>query len=211
MCWNEDVSLNTFIFSFFVLILIIYNNKYTRYKIKELDNPFAYIFILSIISIQLLEYFLWKHIDDKKINHLLSLIGTFIIYIQPIAALFLLKNTEKRNQFISIYLLSLPLLIYKLIHTNVISKISKKGHLEWNWPNMSVLGIMYILFLFYPMIVSQHYGISIATFGLLMLSIYSYGEDNSYKSMWCWYANIFMLLFAFKLVIYLPYKEHYGK
>jgi hypothetical protein len=146
------------------------------------------------------------------VNHLLSLIGTFIIYIQPIAALFLLKNTRKRNQLLSIYLLSLPLLIYKLVNNShmIMSKISNKGHLEWHWPNMGILGIMYILFLFYPMILSKHYGISFATFCLLILSIYSYGEDNSYKSMWCWYANIFMIVFVFKLLVYLPYKEHYN-
>ena len=34
MCWNEHVSLNTFIFSIFVLLLIAYNNKYTQYKIE---------------------------------------------------------------------------------------------------------------------------------------------------------------------------------
>ena len=39
MCWNEHVSLNTFLFSSFVLLLIIYNNYYTKYKIKELHSP----------------------------------------------------------------------------------------------------------------------------------------------------------------------------
>lgn len=35
MCWNENVSLNTFLFSSFVLLLIFYNNTYTQYKIKH--------------------------------------------------------------------------------------------------------------------------------------------------------------------------------
>lgn len=38
MCWNEHVSLNTFLFSSFVLALIVYNNSYTKYKIQELNN-----------------------------------------------------------------------------------------------------------------------------------------------------------------------------
>ena len=29
MCWNKEVSLNTFLFSSFVFLLILYNNKYT--------------------------------------------------------------------------------------------------------------------------------------------------------------------------------------
>lgn len=208
MCWNADVSLNTFIFSCFVLFLIIYNNAYTKYKIKELNNPFAYIFIFSIISIQLLEYFLWKHLGNKEINHMLSLVGTFIIYIQPIAALFLLKDSVMRNRLISIYLLSLPFLLYKINKIKILSFVSKGGHLQWNWPNMGFIAFMYIIFLFYPLIVEKFYAIAGAAAGLLLLSIYSYGEDNSYKSFWCWYANIFMIAYAFKLLVYLPHKLH---
>ena len=38
MCWNKDVSLNTFLFSGFVLLLIYYNNTYTKYKVAEFDS-----------------------------------------------------------------------------------------------------------------------------------------------------------------------------
>ena len=53
MCWNESVSLNTFLFSSFVLLLIIYNNYYTKYKIPELNNVWIYLFLASFISMQL--------------------------------------------------------------------------------------------------------------------------------------------------------------
>ena len=208
MCWNADVSLNTFIFSFFTLLLIAYNNTYTKYKIKELDNPFAYIFIFSIISIQLLEYFLWNNLGNKDINHILSLVGTFIIYIQPITALFLLKDIAMRNRLIFIYLLSLPVLLYQMNKIQILTLVSKTGHLQWNWPNMGFVAFMYILFLFYPLIVEKFYTIASAAAILLLLSIYSYGQDNSYKSFWCWYANIFMIMYAFKLLVYLPHKLH---
>ena len=65
MCWNEDVSLNTFLFSSFVLLLIIYNNLFTKYKIQELNNPFIYLLIASFVFIQLIEFFIWKNINDK--------------------------------------------------------------------------------------------------------------------------------------------------
>ena len=35
MCWNEYVSINTFIFGVFVLLLIAFNNKYSKYKIID--------------------------------------------------------------------------------------------------------------------------------------------------------------------------------
>lgn len=71
MCWNKDVSINTFLFSIFVLILIIYNNNYTQYKIDEVNNIFAYIFLLSFILMQLIEYFLWQNLNDKFYNKIL--------------------------------------------------------------------------------------------------------------------------------------------
>ncbi len=65
MCWNQHVSLNTFLFSSFILILIIYNNKYTQYKIKELNNVWIYVFFFSFISMQLIEFFIWRNINNK--------------------------------------------------------------------------------------------------------------------------------------------------
>ena len=58
MCWNEHVSLNTFLFSSFVLLLIIYNNLFTKYKIQELNNTFVYLFITSFVVMQLIEFFI---------------------------------------------------------------------------------------------------------------------------------------------------------
>ena len=49
MCWNENVSLNTFLFSSFVLLLIMYNNAFTQYKINELNNVYIYIYCISHI------------------------------------------------------------------------------------------------------------------------------------------------------------------
>ena len=68
MCWNQYVSINTFVFSVFVLLLIMYNNKYSPYKIKELDNIYAYIFLMSFFTMQLIEFFLWRNLDNKELN-----------------------------------------------------------------------------------------------------------------------------------------------
>ena len=42
MCCNQYVSLNTFVFSAFVLLLIVYNNKYSPYKIEELNSWYKF-------------------------------------------------------------------------------------------------------------------------------------------------------------------------
>ena len=47
MCWNKNVSLNTFIASIGILALIFYNNKYTQYKIDTFQgNIFVYLFLI---------------------------------------------------------------------------------------------------------------------------------------------------------------------
>lgn len=56
MCWNASVSLNTFLFSSFVLALIIYNNLFTKYKIHELNNIWVYLFLSSFVFMQLIEF-----------------------------------------------------------------------------------------------------------------------------------------------------------
>ena len=71
MCWNATVSLNTFLFSIGMLCLMIYNNHYTPYKIEGF-NIYWYFFILSFCTIQLIEYFLWTHLTNKKLNYLFS-------------------------------------------------------------------------------------------------------------------------------------------
>ena len=54
MCWNSQVSLNTFLFSTFVLLLVMYNNYYTQYKIKGMENIWVYVFFMSFITMQLI-------------------------------------------------------------------------------------------------------------------------------------------------------------
>ena len=78
MCWNADVSFNTFIFSMFVLVLIMYNNRYTQYKIPGFDWRLA-LYFFSFIIMQLIEYFMWT--SGLQIWTYVALI---VIYLQPI-------------------------------------------------------------------------------------------------------------------------------
>jgi hypothetical protein len=72
MCWNAEVSLNTFIYAIISFFIIISFNWY----------PIIYSFIiLSISLIQLYEYFSKQNIHNKKIIHNLSIIGPFIIFL----------------------------------------------------------------------------------------------------------------------------------
>ena len=101
MCWNKDVSLNTFLFSGFVLLLIYYNNTYTKYKVAEFDRIWVYVFFSSFILMQLIEYFVWKNINNAFYNSFYSVLAVLLILFQPIASLtfIVLQMTQVSFQY----------------------------------------------------------------------------------------------------------------
>jgi len=204
MCWNADVSLNTFLFSTFVLLMIIYNNAFTRYKIDELNNIWIYLFLMSFISMQLVEYFIWKKVDVTMIAHLL-------IFIQPIMSLMLLPDMKLRMNMILGYL---GVVIIYLIFGDYdgygfYSRITPLKHLDWKLTKGTVLNrLMIILWFFFFMFSFVYMGKWVLfLFGVItyLITFYNYMNDRSVNSMWCWMANGIMIYYAAYLLFYLPY------
>lgn len=207
MCWNAEVSLNTFLFSMFVLLLIIYNNAYTQYKIHSLNDIWVYLFFASFIFVQLIEYFIWKNIN----NYILSFIKDLLILSQPFFSLMLLPNKYLRNKLLIGYLVYFLIKLYfvfifYLSYKKSPIKISKKKHLEWSkpykfydWLSM-IIWLFFFLFSFFY----KDYWWIFAIF-TLVLSYYNYLHDNSFNSMWCWLANTSMIFWAGYLLFYLPF------
>jgi hypothetical protein len=207
MCWNSTVSLNTFLFSAFVLILIIYNNAYTEYKIKELNNIWIYLFLSSVIVMQLIEYFIWKNINNKLYNKLFSTLGSCIIFTQPIFSIMIISNIEFRNMLLFLYLLfGIPYSIYELFYTNIYSSVGKNGHLKWNFFKLEPPFLfIWVFFLIVGLIYEKLWvggGIGLLFF---LLSYYNYKNENSIGSMWCWLVNSIMIFNIIYLLFYLPF------
>jgi len=209
MCWNQQVSLNTFLFSSFILLLIIYNNTYTQYKIKELNNIWIYLFIASFILIQLVEFFIWRNIKNTFYNRLFSSIALIILSIQPIASLMILKNNKIKNILVTIYItLAAPFVLYQIITKQIKSEISINGHLKYYKLDQGYYIYVIWLFFFLFSFVYEKYWIGFfLAFVTLMISYYNYINDNTVGSMWCWFANITMIYYACYLLIYLPFNE----
>lgn len=210
MCWNASVSLNTFLFSTFVLLLIIYNNSFTKYKIHELNNIFIYLFIASFVFMQLIEFFIWRNINNKFYNNVFSIIAALLLIIQPIASIFILSNIQLRNVLLILYSsLAIPFSIYNFYSTkNIHSVISKRGHLKWNF--FHITPIIWLIWLFFFMFVFIYekiwFGI---VFGIipLVISFINYRNDDTVETMWCWSVNSLMIYYAIYLLIYLPFLE----
>jgi len=209
MCWNEDVSLNTFLFSGFVLALIIYNNAFTKYKIKELDNKWLYAFATSFILMQLIEFFIWKNIDNKFYNNIFSILATLLIIVQPIVSMMIITNVQLRNLLLACYLLlTIPYSAYSFYTKNIHSVKSESGHLRWNFFKVNyIVWFVWLFFLLFSFVYEKKwYGV---IFGLvaLFIAFMNYKNDHTIGSMWCWSVNSMMIYYAFYLLIYLPFLE----
>jgi hypothetical protein len=217
MCWNENISLNTFMFTAAVLLFIYYNNTYTQYKLSEFKSGYLYLFILSFILIQLVEYFLWKsiHTNNKLMNYIFSILGWVLIFIlQPITALFVLPNKYNmlRNSLLCIYITIFIIIIsIKQIYNPVqfVTTISKNGHLNWVWNKLYgyefIIRILYFcclatLFLSVPLLISLY--------AVVTLIYCYYSSGLTMGTVWCWFSNLILLYFLIMILFILPFKEY---
>ena len=224
MCWNENVSLNTFIFTTFVLIFLYYNNEYTQYTLPELKNHYYYLVILSFTVMQLIEYFLWKSINshNEKMNQLFSIIGWIVIrIIQPLLILTLLpmKYDYLRNGLFITYIAGLTgVSLYKYLYNPIhfITTVSKTKHLHWDWVYLDkyekLFGLLYLLCLATSFITVPY--ITIYAFLLLVICYFYLNNtlaNNSleWTSMWCFTVNSVMLYYLIQILFILPYNEYH--
>jgi hypothetical protein len=206
MCWNQYVSLNTFVFSVFVLGLMIYNDHYTPYKMG-FTNIYFYFFILSFASMQLIEYFLWKNINNKKSVQTISIFGQLLVLLQPIASLMMLKNELLKWIMIGIY--SIPASILFISSNKNYKTTVLNGHLKWNWMPVSyIMYYMWLFFLLFSFVMNGYYSYVIAALFLFVITYWSNYDNGTAGSLWCWSINFFMIFFAIYLLIILPFKEH---
>ncbi len=213
MCWNQYISLNTFLFSAFVLVLIVYNNKYSPYKLDELNSIYAYFFLMSFFVMQLIEFFIWRNLNNKRLNKLFSNLGAVLLLLQPVASLMLLKDIDLRNKMLTLYVIpAFSYFIYEFSNKDFLTSVSKVGHLKWDWVDLTgnkrILLIAWLFFLFFSIFYNKYYLVLVYTVALLIISLYSYLKDGSFGSLWCWSINSLMLFCAIKLLVILPYKEH---
>lgn len=210
MCWNKEVSLNTFLFSSSVFLLILYNNRYTFYKIPDFNRFWICVFIGIVILIQLVEYFIWINVDNLFYNKLFTFLAMTIIFFQPITTMMNIKNEKIKKMMIISYLCLMIPYILMNYNKNIYSTVSPKGHLSWNLMNYEnkfakIIGLAWLFFFLFPLFYEE-YNVGFI-FGILTLLViyYNYINDNSVESMWCWVVNSIMIYYAGYLMFYLPY------
>ena len=202
-------------FSAFALALLIYNNKYTQYKIPELDNKWFYLLFFSVIAMQLIEYFLWKNINNAKLNNLFSILGSILIFIQPVFSMQLIADAAQKTILQNIYLLIFtPIYLYTYYTQKINTTLSPDHHLRWNWVPFQekyYLGAFWVFCLLFPLVINSNY-IFLGLLSLLLLIIifYNYWMNKSFNSMWCLSVNMYSVVLIIQILFVLPFIGKYN-
>jgi len=202
MCWSAEVSLKTFVFG---LVAILFAGQY-------MSLPLI-LFCVSIIFMQLIEYFMWTiGLQNKTANYYISLAAALLLWLQPIASISTLVHKESIALVLLILYTVLTVLykgIYSIIDKTPSQQIYKmyegtNGHLVWNWlqhDTQTAIGLLlYFTFLLLPIILSKNWtllGVIAITLGI---SLYTFYRHNTWGSMWCWIVNAIILFVCGKVI-----------
>lgn len=190
MCWNASVSLNTFLFGAFAVSLGLLNNTVPITKA---------VFYMSFISMQLVEFFLWKNLHIKDANRFWSKVALFLICIQPIAALSFIGLTNPLTwALIVAYLIFITLFITFVSPLDSIDFSSDKaanGHLRWNWSNFPLWAIaIWVAFLFAYLVYVKDWPMLAVNLALVAVMYAIFVRTKTWGSLWCWVANAISLI-----------------
>jgi len=154
---------------------------------------------------QLIEFFIWRNINNKFYNNIFSLLGAGLIFIQPVISIMILQNIRLRNVLLVSYIsLATMWALYEMSRKKVYTEISKKGHLKW--AELHNTFIWYFFFAF-SIVYNKRWALLIFATITFIISALNYRNDKSSGSMWCWGVNSLMIYYAFYLLLYLPFLE----
>jgi hypothetical protein len=157
---------------------------------------------------QLIEYFLWKNLENKKLNYFYSLLGQLLVAIQPIASLLLLTNPVLKIQMIAAY--SAFVLGIFFTHEKIFKTSVQNGHLKWTWvPIQYYMYFIWLFFLMFSFFMNRYYtamGVALFLFAITFFT----SSSGTGGSLWCWTINFSMIFYAMYLLLYMPFKELNG-
>ena len=216
MCWNQDISINTFLFACLTLLFVFITNTFTKYKTPFFDNPLMYLFILLVASMQLIEFFLWRNLKNKNINHQLTSLGSFIIAFQQLTLILMMPNVNTKYGTLLLFgvLIFITYRIYKFLNNSndELTYVEQNGHLFWGWLNCKgyekILIIPFLSLYILPLISINNNLLSFFLISSLVISLFFYYKHNTFGTMWCWSSNLFLLFFIINILIIQPFYEY---
>lgn len=202
MCWNQSVSMNTFILGIFAILFAYYN---------KIIDVYQALFIGSVCIMQLIEFFLWRNINNKHKNIFWSNAAVLALIIQPFLSILTIPNKMIKFTFMAIYVSFILYLVYytldkKKKHDTNFATIGKNKHLRWNWLSTSSLYriLFYVFFLLVPLLFWKDKFTFLVFCATFIISLIFFSKDGTWGSMWCWSSNIISLY-----LIYLVFSKEF--
>jgi hypothetical protein len=196
MCWNAEVSLQ----SFFLGVMALGVGWATGLSIPVL------FFCLTIVLMQLVEFVVWKNYDDKHVNRSASYAAAALLTLQPVASILTLTSNTSRLALLFGYAVAGGLgQLFDHPRDYSMTVSPTNGHLAWNWLDKTPASFLnlaiYFFFLFIPLILTRKWellGLAVIT---LAASLFSFWQSNTWGSLWCWLVNIIVLFVAGKQLL----------
>lgn len=196
MCWSASVSLNTFLLGLFAVSLGLLNN---------ITTPLYAVFLMSFISIQLVEYFAWKNLSNPLTIRLVSIVGLSLIILQPFASLINITTNPKWRVILlsayTLFILMTFLWIKPLMSIEFKMSRADNGHLRWHWLEGFPIYVIVLWCAFFLVrnIFEKEY-IAIVVQVIVISVIYmTYVSSGTWGSLWCWIANVVSFYIIYKV------------
>lgn len=195
MCHSYEASISALIVGWAGCFMLMMTKSRINFRVG--------LFFFYVLSMQLIEAFMWKDQKCSGLNQIASKIGFIQNIGQPILAyVALLPFIPKENiMFVTIativYIVSLTAFVLKnktqmTLESFWCTKAQHQG-LEWNWSRKQDLWIWFIFVasLSITMLSSKLSLLtSLATLATLLASYLRYGATKAVGSWWCFYAVI---------------------
>lgn len=178
MCWSAEGSLATWALG---MILATYA------KIHATAHPAIWFLGLEFTQMQLIEYFLWKNLNNPEQNALWSRAGMWLILAQPYFSIWTIQNLQLRRTLWALYSGAI-ILFLNSEKRDYSTEVGGNGHLKWNFlfERGSWFNIVWALGLLAPLVYSGH--TEVFWFGSLtaLVSLYFNSKYKTTGSYWCW-------------------------
>jgi hypothetical protein len=160
-----------------------------------------YLMFMSVVSMQLIEYFAWENLNDKKMIRLLSQLGLFVIFIQVPFRILTFDNiaTKIKALVMCLYLIFAAFVVFYLPIDFSMNK-AQNGHLAWNWLNFPMyVHVIWLSFMLGLLLYVKAY-LYFFINGLIVSAIYySYYKTNTWGSLWCWMIILTSTLYIIRV------------
>ncbi len=180
MCWNKDVSIATYLFGL-VAALVALKMKLVPWRLV--------MFFMTFTTIQLMEYGLWKNLEDPDANRRWSTATLFVLTAIPIMATLAIANPTVRMYAFWIALVFFAVVLASSSRGTEDTVVGADGHLQYNFfPDTQLYAIGWFFFFFLGTLASNVMYLQLFSVLSCAFSYFVVKKGGTFNSFWCYTA-----------------------